>query len=29
MYQAILYIEVAYILQYKPNYGYHNQACFH
>ena len=28
MYQAILYIVVAYILLSKLNYGYHNQAGF-
>ena len=29
MYEAILYIAVAYILLYKLNYGYHNQSRFH
>ena len=29
MYEAILYIAVAYILLCKLNYGYHNQARFH
>ena len=29
MYEAISYIAVAYILMYKLNYGYHNQAHFH
>ena len=29
MYQAILYIAVAYILLCKLNYGYHNHARFH
>ena len=27
MYEAILYIAVAYILLCKLNQGYHNQAC--
>ena len=29
IYEAILYIAVAYILLCKLNYGYHNQARFH
>ena len=29
MYEAILYIAVAYILLRKLNYGYHNQTHFH
>ena len=29
MYQAILYIAVAYILLFKLNYGYNNQTHFH
>ena len=27
MYEAILFFAVAYILQCKLNYGYHNQTC--